>query len=119
MKVPNYLLDVIRKKLKEGDVKFVLIRGKKVKEAFETNRLLLRDIIKIFHVSIVSMCKLLCIIIIDLFAVQLVHKSSFCQVQRYLFICSIQVVVVFFCVHMSLKDAFVSCLGHFVNCYLK
>ncbi|PWA71086.1 Zinc finger, FYVE/PHD-type [Artemisia annua] len=57
VKVPDYLLDVIRKKLKEGDadvikngdVKFVLIRGKKVKTAFETNRLLLTDIIKIFH----------------------------------------------------------------------
>lgn len=85
VKVPDSLLDVIRKKLKEGDaddiknrdVEFVLIRGKKVKEAFETKRLLLTNAIKIFHVSIVSMCKLLCIIIINLFAVQLVHKSSF------------------------------------------
>lgn len=57
VKVPDYLLDVIRKKLKEGDaddiknrdVEFVLIRGKKVKEAFETKRLLLTNAIKIFH----------------------------------------------------------------------
>ncbi|PWA78440.1 Zinc finger, FYVE/PHD-type [Artemisia annua] len=56
VKVPDYLLDLIRKKLKEGDaddiknrdVKFVLIRGKKVKGAF-TKSLLLRDTIKIFH----------------------------------------------------------------------
>ncbi|PWA83420.1 zinc finger, FYVE/PHD-type [Artemisia annua] len=56
-KVPDYLLDLINKKLKEGDaddiknrdVRFVLIRGKKVKEAFETKRLLLGDTIKIFQ----------------------------------------------------------------------
>nr|GEU86331.1 putative reverse transcriptase domain-containing protein [Tanacetum cinerariifolium] len=46
-KVPDYLLDFFKKKLKEGDaddikildVKFVLIRGKNVMEAFESNRL--------------------------------------------------------------------------------
>ncbi|GJX56347.1 increased DNA methylation 1 [Tanacetum coccineum] len=54
-KVPDYLLDLLRKKLKEGDaddvkdrdVKFMLIRGKKVEGAFETTRLL--EAINIFN----------------------------------------------------------------------